>query len=132
MKEIRVKDKLLAVVHKKKDWKEGLNFITNNDAFIQVGTWWYNLRKELKPHFHIYNPRNVEYTQEVIIIMSGSLLVDFYDYENLLVYSDTFSEGDIVVILGGGHGYKILEDNTKVVEIKNGPFFSVEKDKKLI
>jgi hypothetical protein len=45
---------------------------------------------------------------------------------------ETVKTGDICIILTIGHGYQILEDNTKIVEVKNGPFTSVEKDKELI
>ena len=38
-------------------------------------------------------------------------------------------EGDTAIMAYGGHGYKILEDNTKIIESKNGPFVSVELDK---
>ena len=38
-------------------------------------------------------------------------------------------EGDLAVFIFGGHGYEILEDDTKIIETKNGPFTGVEKDK---
>ena len=46
-------------------------------------------------------------------------------------YLDEFIlyEGDLAVFIYGGHGYEILEDNTKIIETKNGPFTGVEKDK---
>ena len=37
-----------------------------------------------------------------------------------------------MVMIAGGHGFEILEPNTKIVECKNGPFISVEKDKRPI
>ena len=41
----------------------------------------------------------------------------------------TLLEGDLAVFVSGGHGYHILEDNTKIIETKNGPFTGVENDK---
>ena len=38
-------------------------------------------------------------------------------------------EGDMAIMAYGAHGYKILENNTKIIEAKNGPFLSVEVDK---
>ena len=35
-----------------------------------------------------------------------------------------------MIILSGGHGYEILEDNTQIIEAKNGPFIDVETDKR--
>ena len=40
-------------------------------------------------------------------------------------------DGDILVILAGGHGFKML-DKTKFVEIKQGPYQVPEDDKKYI
>ena len=38
-------------------------------------------------------------------------------------------EGDLAVFVYGGHGYEILEDDTKIIETKNGPFTGVKNDK---
>jgi len=40
--------------------------------------------------------------------------------------------GDLMVMIAGAHGFEILEPDTRIIECKNGPFISVEKDKKLI
>ena len=36
---------------------------------------------------------------------------------------------DLAVFAHGGHGYEILEDNTQIIEAKNGPFINAEVDK---
>ena len=41
---------LLCIVYKDEDWVEGLNFITDNSLFIQVGSWWYQNGKNLAKH----------------------------------------------------------------------------------
>jgi hypothetical protein len=38
-------------------------------------------------------------------------------------------EGELAVFGYGGHGYEILEDDTQIIESKNGPFAGVEQDK---
>ncbi len=118
-----------AIFHKANEWKEGLDFLTKNESFIQAGTWWYQKGKDLRSHEHITNERIAVRTQEVIVIVSGKVRVDLYDENNKIFHQEELSAGDIGVILKGGHGYHIMEDNTKVVETKNGPFISVEKDK---
>ena len=132
MNEIKINKKTVALFHKKSDWREGLNFLTSNESYIQAGTWWYNEGHKLKAHKHILHERSVDLTQETIIIMSGKLQVNLYDEKGEIFHQEILTEGDIGVILSGGHGYLILSDNTKVVEIKNGPFFSVDKDKELL
>jgi hypothetical protein len=129
MQEIRINNETVAIFHKKAEWKEGLDFLTPNETFIQAGTWWYQKGKQLRSHLHITNERTAERTQETIVILSGKVRVDLYDDNRKIFHQEELVAGDIGVILKVGHGYQILEDNTKVVEVKNGPFISVEKDK---
>ena len=42
------------------------------------------------------------------------------------------AEGDVVVLLWGGHGYSVLEDNTQVLEVKTGPYVGAELDRRRI
>ena len=121
-----------AVIHRKEDWKEGLDFLTADEMFCQVGTWWYQKGKILNGHRHIYNERDNTLTQECVIVMAGSMRVDLYDEDDNVFRSDVLKSGDMMIMVEGGHGYEILEADTKIVECKNGPFVSVEKDKKLI
>jgi len=129
MKEIKLGRDKVAIFHKINEWKEGLDFLTENPSFIQAGTWWYQKGKDLRSHEHIANERVAERTQEVVIVLSGRMRVDLYDKNNKVFHREEMAAGDIGVILGGGHGYYIMEDNTRIIEVKNGPFISVEKDK---
>ena len=132
MKKIEKNNKLRAIVHKIDEWKEGLDFLTPDETYIQAGTWYYNKGKNLRAHWHIDNERLAVLTQETVYMVSGSMRVDLYDEDKNLFHQEILSQGDTMVILEGGHGYEILEDNTKVLEVKNGPFVSVEKDKAFI
>ncbi len=126
------KDGLLyAIVHRKDDWSEGLNFITPDELFLQVGTFWYEEGKRCKPHRHIFNKRPNNLTQECNIVISGSLCVTLYD-DGEEFRTVILNAGDLIVMIAGGHGFEILEPNTKIIECKNGPFVSVEKDKEPI
>ena len=122
---------LQAIVLRKDEWGEGLNFITPEGLFLQVGTFWYQEGERCKPHRHILNDRPNKITQECNIVMSGSVAVSLYDggkeFRSVVLYA-----GDLMVMLHGGHGFEILEPDTKIIECKNGPFISVEKDKRLI
>ncbi len=67
-------------------------------------------------------------TQEVLFIKKGKLRVDFYDdYEDYLE-SVILEAGDVILLVSGGHGFKILEE-TEMIEVKQGPY-SGEADKK--
>jgi hypothetical protein len=121
-----------AIIHRKEDWNRGLDFITPDDAFLQAGTFWYQKGKRCKPHRHIHNPRPNCFTQECNIVLSGSIQVTIYDTCDEEICQTVLKAGDLIVVLTGGHGYEILEDDTRIVECKNGPFISIEKDKKLL
>ena len=122
-------DIALAVVHKKNDWKEGLDFITENESYIQVGTWWYNEGKKLATHSHREYLREARLTQEIVFVVEGSMVAKIFNSQLELIESVELYQGDLAIMLDGAHGYEILESNTKIVEAKNGPFVSVEKDK---
>ena len=58
-------------------------------------------------------------TQEVLFIKKGALRVDFYDdYEDYLESRDLYA-GDIILMISGGHGFKVLEE-VEMVEVKAG------------
>ncbi|MCK4358322.1 MAG: hypothetical protein KAW92_06205 [Candidatus Cloacimonetes bacterium] len=114
------------------DFKEGLAFFSDDNDFLQVGTWNYPAGKELLAHNHNIVERNVNRTQEVLFIRKGRILAEIYNEDDKKIDSFEAQEGDIVILLNGGHGYKILEDNTQVLEIKNGPYLGPEKDRRRI
>jgi len=120
---------ILSIVYRDEDWVEGLNFITPNDLFIQVGSWWYSKGKKLASHIHNEFSREATRTHEMTYVKSGAMRVLLYDEE--MNYLDDFiiRMGDLAVFAYGGHGYEILEDNTQIIESKNGPFVNVETDK---
>ena len=108
------------------DWGEGLNFISDDDDFIQVGLWNYQADKKLGPHRHVTNERKISSTQEVIFVKRGSLKAIIFDENDQPIESITLGSGDLLVALFGGHGYRILEDGTQVLEVKNGPFTGLD------
>jgi hypothetical protein len=111
-------------------FEEGIHFFTKDSDYQQVALWEYNKDKELKAHTHLLCKKLVERTQEVIHIIEGKIIVDIYDDEGNLVDSTILFKGDTMITLNGGHGYKVLDDSTKVLEIKNGPYLGRDNDRK--
>ena len=67
-------------------------------------------------------------TQEVLFIKKGILRVDFYDeYEDYLESRD-LRAGDVILLVSGGHGFRVLEE-VEMIEVKQGPYAG-DKDKK--
>ncbi len=113
-------------------WKDGLNFFSDDGDFIQVGVWGYGAGKELKAHIHSEVKREVLWTQEILFVRSGKLLANIFDTDEKKVAELEVGAGDVIILLRGGHGYEILEENTKVLEIKNGPYVGADMDRRRI
>ncbi|WP_020405745.1 hypothetical protein [Hahella ganghwensis] len=111
-------------------WREDLNFFSTDEEFVQVGTWGYDNDKELLAHTHNQVVRKVFWTQEVLYIRKGSIKARIYDLNEELVSEVIAKDGDILILLRGGHGYNILEDGTQVLEVKNGPYLGAERDRR--
>ena len=57
--------------------------------------------------------------------------IKFFNNNSFDIKKDKIlSKGDIIILFQGGHGFKILEE-TKIIEIKQGPYVE-SKDKKII
>ncbi len=129
METIKHNNQILAIIYRDNDWTEGLNFITPNELFVQVGSWWYDKGRKLQSHVHNDFERTAMRTQEMTFVKKGSMRVLLYDEEHNYLQDFVLNEGDLAVFAYGGHGYEILEDGTKIIEAKNGPFVDVETDK---
>lgn len=113
-------------------WKAGLTFFSKDDDFIQVGVWGYSKGKKLQAHIHNEVSRNVLWTQEVIFVRKGKIQSNIFDTKGKKVAELNVGEGDIIMLLRGGHGYDILEDETEVLEVKNGPYVGADLDRRRI
>jgi hypothetical protein len=113
-------------------WAGGLQFFSPDGDYVQVGTWGYQAGKELLAHTHSEVPREVLWTQEVLYIRKGSIRASIYDSNDRKVEELTAGEGDVLMLLRGGHGYHIIEDGTQVLEIKNGPYVGASADRRRI
>ncbi|MHA1381691.1 MAG: hypothetical protein ACTSRG_25255 [Candidatus Helarchaeota archaeon] len=54
--------------------------------------------------------------------------VTFYNRISQEISEATLNDGDLIVLLSGGHGFKFLEE-TKMIEIKQGPYTGRDNDK---
>jgi mannose-6-phosphate isomerase-like protein (cupin superfamily) len=107
---------------------EKREFPSPEEDFIQTGIL--NLKKGEWVAPHIHKPRNsiIDKTQKVIYVLSGKLKIYFYKDKKKIKEVD-LNMGDLIVLLRGGFGFESLEDNTKIIEIKQGPYPGLEGDK---
>ena len=72
-------------------------------------------------HVHNLVQRNVNFTQEVLVIKSGKVRVDYYRNDKSYIESRVLNPGDVVLLAYGGHGFEMLE-TSEIIEIKQGPY----------
>lgn len=133
MYEVKHNGQVVARHIKPEDIKPGLNFFSQDGEYIQVGVWGqYENGKELAAHIHNTVERKADRTYEALYVISGALKAVIYDMEEHPIDTLTVSQGEILILLECGHGYTILEDNTNVLEIKNGPYLGAEVDRRRI
>jgi cupin fold WbuC family metalloprotein len=125
---IENKGLLYALVIRNDYEPEGVNFVTTPEDTMQIGVIKHPGGTVVKPHIHKSVSRTIAQTQEVLFIHRGKVLAKFYDDEGNEVARVTLNGSDAVLLLAGGHGFDILED-TKMIEVKQGPYYGFEQDK---
>lgn len=110
-------------------WGSGLKFFSGDQEFVQVGTWGYDAGKKLCAHYHNRLERSVDWTQEVLYVRNGKLRATVSAVDSSEEHIVEMSDGDLLILLDGVHGYEILSEQTEVLEIKNGPYLGAEKDR---
>ena len=132
MEEIKSDDgRTIAIVVRRDFGKDGVNFVSKEDFPLQLGVSGYKKGATIKAHFHIEKEIKINKIQEVVHIESGRTMVNLYDLNGKKVKSVELSEGDTIFFVDGGHGFEMLED-TKILEVKQGPYFGKDKDKRMI
>jgi mannose-6-phosphate isomerase-like protein (cupin superfamily) len=118
---------LLAIIVPHSFRESGIHFFTEAELSQQLAYMRHPAGKIIAPHLHNPVLREVHYTQEVLIIKRGRLRVDFYDETRRYLQSRTLVAGDTIILVGGGHGFEVLEE-IEMIEVKQGPYAG-DKDK---
>ncbi len=104
----------------------GTSFVTGPEHQLQVGFVARAAGESIPAHRHAPPVRNVQGTPEVLILRKGRCWVTLYDDNDCVIRTLSIREGDVLVLLGGGHGMQMEEDST-FLEVKQGPFIEGEK-----
>ena len=76
--------------------------------------------------------KSIQVTQELWILIKGTMTVEIYDLDNSLVKILQINAGDMVLYKNGGHSLVTKNKDCILYEIKNGPYFGPNKDKQYI
>src|SRR5437660_1300120 len=87
---------------------EKTTFLTPPDFKQQVGYVVYPAGGEVARHVHKPLERHLVGTSEVLIVRQGRCLMDVYNDERKLVATRELEAGDIMLMVGGGHGFRML------------------------
>ena len=125
IKKIIYQKKLLAyIVDEKNFLKQGVDFVTPNYFSLQLGFISHKKNYFIKPHTHKKFLRKINKTTEILFIKSGILRVDFYENNKKYLFSYLIKKNQILILIDGSHGFKVIK-SCRVIEVKQGPFFSI-------
>ncbi len=100
---------------------QGVHFFTPDDSAQQLALITHEKGSLIVPHVHNPVNRNLMQTQEVLIIKSGRLRVDFYTRDAVYIESRIIEPWDVLFLAEGGHGFEVLE-SIEMIEVKQGPY----------
>lgn len=107
---------------------EATTFFTPDEANQQVGYVVHPAGATIGRHYHLPIERTIVGTSEVLIVREGRCRLDVYDDDLAPIESLELGPGDVMVMVGGGHGFEMLED-TVMIEVKQGPYMGVQEKK---
>ena len=116
---------ILAVIITAEYQPDKTEFITPPDYTHQIGFIVNKKGKTIVPHLHLPVERTIVGTPEVLYIKSGKVEVSLYSNEKEVVDTKMLNKGDIILLIDGGHGFKMMEDAV-IMEIKQGPYVGIE------
>ncbi len=108
-----------------------ITFFTEDTFSQQLGYLPHKKGSIIKPHVHCLNKREVQFTNEVLLIKKGSVKLNFYNREKEFIGTVSLKSGDVVLLCDGGHGFEIQED-TVMIEIKQGPYTGIDDKERFI
>jgi hypothetical protein len=101
-------------------------FLTPPEFKQQVGFVAYHQGGEIQPHVHRQLERHLVGTSEVLVLRKGRCLLDVFNDDHALVATRELRAGDVMLMVGGGHGFRMLED-TVFLEVKQGPYTGLDE-----
>src|SRR4030095_506112 len=121
VEDITWNNKTLAYIVRAEMEPNQTTFLTPQHFNLQLGFVVYPQGGEVTRHVHLPLERHIIGTSEVLLVRKGRCEVDIYDDNKELITTRELREGDVLLMIEGGHGFRMLED-TVFLEIKQGPY----------
>ena len=116
----------LAMIIRSQVEPQQTTFFTSPEFKQQVGFVVYPAGGEIQRHVHRPLERNLVGTSEVLVVRRGRCEIDIYSNTRELVATRELRQGDVMLMIDGGHGFRMLED-TVFLEVKQGPYTGVDE-----
>ena len=101
-------------------------FLTPPAFKQQVGYVVYPAGGEVARHAHRPLQRHLVGTSEVLVVLKGRAYIDVSDDDHAHIATRELRQGDVMLMVGGGHGFRMIED-TVFLEIKQGPYTGIDE-----
>jgi|SRR6185369_8926587 len=122
-------DQHIATIIRKDYLPETTTFISPDSYYQQAGFVVYPKDGVVARHTHLPLQRHLVGTPETLMIRKGRAEIELYGLNKSLIGTWMLEEGDIILLVSGGHCLKCLED-TVFFELKQGPYTGlVEKER---
>ncbi|HVH31695.1 MAG TPA: hypothetical protein VNA31_08560 [bacterium] len=125
---IRAGERPIAVILRAEYEPGSIEFLTAADQSLQLGVMRRPRGHVIAPHIHKPVTRTVHSTGEALFIVRGRVEVTFFDDTRVVLAKRELGQGDCVMLITGGHGFRVLED-CKMIEVKQGPYVGTNFDK---
>ena len=123
---IRWNGELLACIVRAQVSFAQTGFVTPPEYNFQVGFIVHPAESKIASHEHSTVEQRVTQIFEVLLVRKGRCEVDIYNRDRERVATRELREGDLLLIIEGGHGFRMLED-TVFLEIKQGPYTGADQ-----
>lgn len=120
------KNRPLAYIVRGEMSPEKTTFVTPPELSLQIGFVVTAKDSEIPAHLHRPVERRVVGTPEVLMVKRGRCSVDIFSEERDLVATHELRTGDVILMIEGGHGFRMLEATT-FLEVKQGPYGGLDE-----
>jgi hypothetical protein len=111
------------------DYLETRSEMCQGSDILQVSARRLELGFEVPRHRHLPIARHTLGTSEIWVVLQGAVAARVWDLDGKELDKFTLKSHEVAVFHAGGHSLESLEEDTRFVEIKNGPYFGRTKDK---
>jgi hypothetical protein len=103
-------------------------FFSPADSSFQFGLLAHDAGFVEPAHYHKPISRTINDLQQMFVVQSGVVAVEFFDDNGRKFREIVLRAGDGVVLIHGTHAVRVIED-MQCISVKQGPFLGAENDK---